>query len=105
MESRYGGESSGGYSYGESRGYYGESRRYYGESRGYYGESRSGFNNSQVTTSGNEDLKAQLQALQEEIAQEKARQEREEAAYLQGEISKAKNELAALKRRGQYRRK
>ena len=39
MESRYGGESSGGYSYGESR--------------GYYGESRSGFNNSQVTTSGN----------------------------------------------------
>ena len=98
MESRYGGESSGGYSYGESRGYYGESRR-------YYGESRSGFNNSQVTTSGNEDLKAQLQALQEEIAQEKARQEREEAAYLQGEISKAKNELAALKSRGQYRRK
>lgn len=91
MESRYGGESSGGYSYGESR--------------GYYGESRSGFNNSQVTTSGNEDLKAQLQALQEEIAKEKARLESEEAAYLQGEISKAQAELEFLKSRGPYRRK
>ena len=52
-----------------------------------------------------ENLKAQLQALQEEIAKEKARLESEEAAYLQGEISKAQAELEFLKSRGPYRRK
>lgn len=116
MESRFGGESTPGRSYGESRSYsYREPRPVHtGESRQQsFGESRrdvsldptGGIAEPQPRQGRLAELRAQLTRLRQEIAYEKEQRERAEEAELERQIAEAQEELNALRNDGPQRRR